>query len=69
MGCGRVRGLGPTLPRKTALAELADDRFTQLVPAHNNTPRKCLGYQTPAEVVWTHVLHLKCESTFPPARE
>ena len=63
---GRLRR---TLPRKTDLATLTPARFTQLVQAYNNTPRKCLGYQTPAEVFWDQPLHLKCESTFPPPRE
>src|SRR5690606_35117681 len=63
---GRLRR---TLPRKTDLAALPDDRFTALVQAYNNTPRKCLGYRTPAEVFWDHMLHFKRESTFPPSRE
>ena len=63
---GRLRR---TLPRKTDLAELPDDRFTLLLQAYNNTPRKCLGYYTPAETLWNQVLHLKCESTFPLSRE
>ena len=58
---GRLRR---TLPRKTDLATLPPARFTQLVQAYNNTPRQCLGYQTPAEVFWDQLLHLKCESTF-----
>ena len=53
-----------TLPRKTDLADISDDRFTQLVQAYNNTPRKCLEYRTPVEIFLNHVLHLKCESTF-----
>ena len=57
---GRMRR---TLPRKTDLAGLSEDRFTQLVQAYNNTPRKCLGFRTPAEI-FHQVLHLKCESTF-----
>ena len=63
---GRMRR---NLPRKTDLADLTDDRFALLVQAYNNTPRKCLGYNTPAEVFWNHVLHFKCESTFPLSRE
>ncbi len=63
---GRMRR---TLPRKTDLAALPDDRFVQLIQAYNNTPRKCLGYRTPAELFSEKVLHFKCESTFPPARE
>ena len=57
---GRMRR---TLPRKTDLAELSDDRFVQLLQAYNNTPRKCLDYRTPAEIFSDQVLHLKCEST------
>ena len=63
---GRMRR---TLPRKTNLAWLSEKRFTQLVQAYNNTPRKCLGYRTPAEIFLNQVLHLKCESTFPLSRE
>ena len=63
---GRLRR---SLPRKTDLATLSAARFTQLVQAYNNTPRQCLGYQTPAEVFWEHLLHLNCDSTFPPSRE
>jgi IS30 family transposase len=57
------------LPRKTDLATLSETRFEQLVQLYNNTPRKCLDYRTPAEVFWERLLHFKCESTFPPARE
>ena len=63
---GRMRR---TLPRKTDLAELSDDRFVQLLQAYNNTPRKCLDYRTPAEIFSDQVLHLKCESTLQPALE
>ena len=49
---GRLRR---TLPRKTDLATLSDEHFTRLVQVYNNTPRKCLGYQTPAEVFRNHV--------------
>ena len=37
---GRLRR---TLPRKTDLATLSDQRFHHLVHAYNHTPRKCLG--------------------------
>ena len=47
---GRLRR---TLPRKTDLATLSEEHFTRLVQVYNNTPRKCLGYQTPAEVLGT----------------
>ena len=62
---GRMRR---TLPRKTDLADISDGRFTQLVQAYNNTPRKCLGYRTPAEIFHSQVLHLKCESICPRTR-
>jgi len=63
---GRLRR---TLPRKTDLAALPQERFTQMLQAYNNTPRKCLDYKTPAEVFLDSVLHLKCESTFLPTQE
>lgn len=62
---GRMRR---TLPRKTDLATLPKDRFINLIQAYNNTPRKCLNYQTPAERFWSGVLHFKCESTSPRPR-
>ena len=62
---GRLRR---SLPRKTDLASLSDKRFTQLIQAYNNTPRKCLGYRTPAEIFLDRVLHLKCEFTCPSTR-
>ncbi len=62
---GRLRR---TLPRKIDLAALSENRFTQLIQAYNNTPRKCLGYKTPAEIFQNQVLHLKCESTYPLSR-
>ena len=63
---GRLRR---PFPRKTRLADLSEAAFTQAIQLYNNTPRKCLGYRTPAEVFQQQVLHLKCESTFPLSRE
>jgi IS30 family transposase len=57
------------LPRKTDLATLSEARLFSLVRAYNHTPRKCLNYRTPAQVFTRDLLHFKCESTFPPARE
>ena len=57
---GRMRRF---LPRKTDLAALTQERFCQLVQACNNTPRQCLGYNTPAEVFSNQVLPFNCEST------
>lgn len=62
---GRLRR---RLPRKTDLATLDDRQLQALTHAYNHTPRKCLGFKTPAEV-FINVLHLECVSTFPPARE
>ena len=58
---GRMRR---TLPRKTDLAAVTNQQFAGFVRAYNNTPRKCLGFLTPAEVFLNQVLHFKCESTF-----
>jgi hypothetical protein len=40
----------------------------ELAQRLNATPRKCLGFQTPAEVFSTHLLHFKCESTYRSSR-
>lgn len=56
------------LPRKTDLAQLSQAALNARVAAYNHTPRKCLAYQTPAEVFSQQVLHFKCESTSPPSR-
>ena len=63
---GRLRR---PFPRKTRLADLSEAAFTQAIQLYNNTPRKCLGYRTPAEVFQQQVLHLECELTFPLSRE
>lgn len=57
---GRMRR---SLPRKTDLAKIDTRHFNQLIRAYNNTPRKCLDFQTPAEVFFSQLLHFKCEST------
>ncbi|MEG3620378.1 IS30 family transposase, partial [Magnetovibrio sp. PR-2] len=52
------------LPRKTNLADIADQRLDEIVRMHNNTPRKCLDYKTPAEVFCQilNPLHFKRDS-------
>ena len=55
------------LPRKTDLATLPDPRLLSVVRSYNHTPRKCLHYNTPAEVFIRDLLHFKCESTCRPA--
>jgi IS30 family transposase len=58
---GRMRRF---MSRKTDLATLSDQDFNAFLQTYNNTPRKCLGYKTPAEVFCQQLLHFKCESTF-----
>jgi IS30 family transposase len=56
---GRMRR---SLPRKTDLAALTPDQLMALARRYNHTPRKCLDFQTPAEV-FSQALHFKCDST------
>ena len=63
-----IGGLRRCLPRKMRWEELSRQRVARVVRVYNNTPRKCLGYQTPVEPFMEKVLHLKCESTFPLSR-
>jgi len=56
---GRLRR---PLPRRTNLNAIDDQLLDALVAAYNNTPRKCLGFRSPAEV-FLKLLHFKCEST------
>ncbi|MBU1210371.1 MAG: IS30 family transposase, partial [Alphaproteobacteria bacterium] len=44
---GRLRR---PLPRKSDLATICAKKMKAIVKAYNHTPRKCLNYQTPAEV-------------------
>lgn len=57
---GRLRR---KLPQTTDLAALSEEQFVNQIRAYNNTPRKCLDFQTPAEIFCNEVLHFKCEST------
>ena len=43
---GRLRR---DLPNATKRTDLTDSDFQMIVAIHNDTPRKCLGYRTPAE--------------------
>jgi transposase, IS30 family len=61
---GRLRRL---LPRNTDLNSLQPEQIIACVRRYNHTPRRCLGFRTPAEA-FTHLLHLECESTSPPSR-
>jgi IS30 family transposase len=55
---GRLRRL---LPRKTNLNALPRPQLDAILAAYNHTPRKCLGFKTPAEIF--QPLHFECEST------
>ena len=57
---GRMRR---PLPRKTNLTAIDHDTLNAYVAAYNNTPRKCLGFRSPAEAFLLKLLHFKCEST------
>jgi len=57
---GRLRRF---LPRNTDLSAIDDDTLDACIAAYNNTPRKCLGFRTPAQVILAQLLHFKCEST------
>lgn len=58
------------LPRKQNLHQLAPRQLDQIIANYNLTPRRCLGYRTPAEVFWELLttLHFNRETTSPPAR-
>ncbi len=57
---GRLRRY---IPRGTDPDSFSDADLQSLADRLNNTPRKCLGYKTPAEAFSNQLLHLKCEST------
>jgi len=56
---GRIRRW---LPRQTNLEHLDPNDVLNAAVAYNHTPRRCLDFQTPAEV-FSKVLHFKWEST------
>lgn len=61
---GRLRR---PLPRKTNLITIDPDSLAACAAAYNLTPRKCLGFQTPAEAFLSQLLHFKCESIYRPS--
>lgn len=63
---GRLRKF---LPRKTDLEQLNQKDLLNYEALYNLTPRKCLGYKSPAEIFANKLLHFKCERSFPPTRE
>jgi len=54
------------LPRKTNLDSLTPRQINALAQRYNHTPRRCLDFQTPAEV-FLQLLHLECETTSRPS--
>lgn len=56
---GRLRRF---LPRSTDLKTLDPQDLARLTHAYNHTPRKCLDFHTPAEVL-SKLLHFKRDST------
>jgi transposase, IS30 family len=58
------------LPRKSDLAAISPRQLARIIANYNATPRRCLGFKTPAEVFWEilNPLHFKRETTWPPAR-
>jgi IS30 family transposase len=57
---GRLRR---ALPRKAHPDLLCQQQIDSITRRYNHTPRKCLGYKTPAELFQAHLVHFKCEST------
>ena len=57
---GRLRRV---LPRRAQLAELPRRLLNDILQAADNTPRKCLDFQTPAEVLHAQLSGLQLEST------
>lgn len=57
---GRLRR---QLPRKSHPDSLTQSQIDCLTNRYNHTPRKCLGFNTPAELFASQLLHFKCEST------
>jgi len=53
---GRLRRF---LPRKTDPATLPDNALEKIMAKFNNTPRKCLGFKTPAEVFFNQCVALQ----------
>jgi len=58
---GRLRRY---IPLGTDPNSFSNDDPQALALQLNHTPRKCLGFMTPAEVFSKQLLHFKCESTF-----
>ena len=54
---GRLRR---DLPRSTTPNDYSQNDFEDIIEAHNHTPRKCLGYKTPTEVIIEEIKNQRC---------
>ena len=52
------------LPLNAPVNIINQHDIQHLADKMNHTPRKCLGFKTPAELFFQQLLHFKCESTF-----
>ena len=57
------------LPRKTDISSISQSKINNLVALYNHTPRKCLDFNTPADIFYKQLLHFECESTSLPPQE
>jgi len=57
---GRIRRY---VPKKADPRTLSHNTIRTIAKHLNNTPRKCLDFQTPAEVFLKQLLHFECEFT------
>jgi len=62
---GRLRRY---IPLGTNPDSFSNNDLQALAAQLNHTPRKCLGFRTPAEIFLKQLLHFKCESTSPFSR-
>jgi IS30 family transposase len=54
---GRLRR---DLPRPTKPTDHSQADFDDVIEAHNDTPRKCLGFKTPAEAILSEINQPRC---------
>jgi len=54
---GRLRR---DLPRSTTPTDYSPADFHDIIAAHNDTPRKCLAFRTPAEAILSEINQLRC---------
>ena len=56
MPCRATNGrLRRWLPRQTNLDDVSDEDMTEIVMTYNLTPRKCLGYRTPLQALFSEL--------------